>query len=63
MKKEQNHVNYRRLEIIRRVATLCTEDQVEKIEDFILLEGGDNDSYYLKQETDELLVTNLIPLY
>ena len=28
-------VNYRRLEIIRRVATLCTEDQVEKIEDFI----------------------------
>tara|TARA_R100000455_G_C6234390_1_gene95057 strand:- start:476 stop:688 length:213 start_codon:yes stop_codon:yes gene_type:complete len=35
MKKEQNHVNYRRLEIIRRVATLCTEDQIEKIEDFI----------------------------
>ena len=35
----------------------------EKVEDFILLEGGDNDSYYLKQETDELLVTNLIPLY
>ena len=32
MKKD---VNYRRLEIIRRVATLCTEDQVEKIEDFI----------------------------
>ena len=28
-------INHRRLEIIRRVATLCTEDQVEKIEDFI----------------------------
>ena len=28
-------INYRRLEIIRRVATLCTEDQIEKIEDFI----------------------------
>ncbi len=32
MKKD---INYRRLEIIRRVATRWTEDQIEKIEDFI----------------------------
>ena len=36
---------------------------MEKVEDFILLEGGDDDKFYLQQETDDLLVTNLIPLY
>lgn len=40
---------------------------MEKIEDFILLEGSPNsveqDAYYLQQETDDLLVTNLIPPY
>jgi hypothetical protein len=35
----------------------------EKVEDFILLEGGDNDRFYLQQETADLFVTNLIPLY
>ena len=35
----------------------------EKVEDFILLEGGDDNKFYLQQETDDLLVTNLIPLY
>tara|TARA_R110001583_G_scaffold22390_7_gene84120 strand:+ start:607 stop:2028 length:1422 start_codon:yes stop_codon:yes gene_type:complete len=35
----------------------------EKVEDFILLEGGSNDKFYLQQETDDLFVTNLIPLY
>ena len=35
----------------------------EKVEDFILLEGGDDDKFYLQQETDDLLVTNLLPLY
>ena len=32
MKKD---VNYKKLEIIRRVATLCNDEQIEKIEDFI----------------------------
>ena len=36
---------------------------VEKVEDFILLEGGDDDKFYLQQETNDLFVTNLIPLY
>jgi len=41
---------------------------MEKVEDFILLEGtpdggSDQDGYYLQQETDDLLVTNLIPPY
>ena len=40
---------------------------MEKIEDFILLEGSpsgvEQDGYYLQQETDDLLVTNLIPPY
>tara|TARA_R110000765_G_scaffold184410_1_gene290242 strand:- start:228 stop:1646 length:1419 start_codon:yes stop_codon:yes gene_type:complete len=35
----------------------------EKVEDFILLEGGDDNKFYLQQETDDLFVTNLIPLY
>ena len=35
----------------------------EKIEDFILLEGGDDDNFYLQQESNDLLVTNLIPPY
>ena len=35
----------------------------EKVEDFILLEGGTDDKFYLQQETDDLFVTNLIPLY
>ena len=35
----------------------------EKVEDFILLEGGGDDGFYLQQESDNLLVTNLIPLY
>tara|TARA_R110002020_G_scaffold8946_3_gene35866 strand:+ start:1738 stop:3156 length:1419 start_codon:yes stop_codon:yes gene_type:complete len=35
----------------------------EKVEDFILLEGGDDNQFYLQQENDNLLVTNLIPLY
>ena len=39
----------------------------EKVEDFILLEtgssGGTDDGFYLQQESDDLLVTNLIPLY
>lgn len=41
---------------------------MEKVEDFILLEeagnaeGGD-DGFYLQQETQDLFVTNLIPLY
>ena len=34
----------------------------EKVEDFILLEGGDDNKFYLQQETDDLFVTNLIPL-
>ena len=28
-------INFRKLEIIRRVATLCTDDQISKIDDFI----------------------------
>ena len=36
---------------------------MEKVEDFILLEGGNDDSYYLQQESDALMVTNLIPPY
>jgi hypothetical protein len=40
---------------------------MEKIEDFILLEGTangeDQNGYYLQQETNDLLVTNLIPPY
>ena len=35
----------------------------EKVEDFILLEGGDDDSFYLQQETKDLFVTNLVPPY
>ena len=35
----------------------------EKVEDFILLEGGANDSFYLQQETADLFVTNLVPPY
>ena len=35
----------------------------EKVEDFILLEGGDNDKFYLQQETKDLFVTNLVPPY
>tara|TARA_Y100000310_G_scaffold240638_1_gene244506 strand:+ start:1188 stop:2606 length:1419 start_codon:yes stop_codon:yes gene_type:complete len=35
----------------------------EKVEDFILLEGEDDDKFYLQQETNDLFVTNLIPLY
>ena len=35
----------------------------EKVEDFVLLEGGANDKFYLQQETDDLFVTNLIPTY
>ena len=35
----------------------------EKVEDFILLEGGDDDRFYLQQETDDLFVTNLVPPY
>tara|TARA_R110002020_G_scaffold50180_1_gene142038 strand:+ start:1047 stop:2465 length:1419 start_codon:yes stop_codon:yes gene_type:complete len=34
---------------------------MEKVEDFILLEGGGNDDFYLQQESNALLVTNLIP--
>ena len=36
---------------------------MEKVEDFILLEGGNNDGFYLQQENDTLLVTNLLPPY
>ena len=39
----------------------------EKVEDFILLEtgsaGGTDNGFYLQQESDDLLVTNLVPLY
>ena len=35
----------------------------EKVEDFILLESGADDGFYLQQETNDLLVTNLIPTY
>ena len=35
----------------------------EKVEDFILLEGGDDNKFYLQQETEDLFVTNLLPLY
>ena len=36
----------------------------EKVEDFVLLEGGsDNDKFYLQQETNDLLTTNLFPLH
>ena len=35
----------------------------EKVEDFILLEGGDDDRFYLQQETQDLFVTNLVPPY
>jgi len=35
----------------------------EKVEDFILLESGIDDGFYLQQETDALLVTNLVPSY
>ena len=40
---------------------------MEKVEDFILLEGsasGNNQNgFYLQQETNDLLVTNLLPAY
>ena len=36
---------------------------VEKVEDFILLEGEPDDGFYLQQETNDLLVTNLAPPY
>jgi len=35
----------------------------EKAEDFILLEGGADDGFYLQQETNDLFVTNLVPPY
>ena len=35
----------------------------EKVEDFVLLEGGSDDRFYLQQETKDLLTTNLFPLY
>jgi hypothetical protein len=35
----------------------------EKVEDFVLLEGGSNNAFYLQQETNDLLTTNLFPLY
>jgi len=35
----------------------------EKVEDFVLLEGGSNNAFYLQQESDDLLTTNLFPLY
>ncbi len=35
----------------------------EKVEDFILLENGVDDGFCLQQETDDLLVTNLVPPY
>ena len=35
----------------------------EKIEDFILLENGADDGFYLQQESSDLLVTNLAPSY
>ena len=35
----------------------------EKIEDFILLESGADDGFYLQQESSDLLVTNLAPSY
>jgi len=35
----------------------------EKVEDFILLEGGGDDGFYLQEEDENLLVTNLFPLY
>ena len=35
----------------------------EKVEDFILLEGGDDDRFYLQQEAQDLFVTNLVPPY
>jgi|TARA_R110000824_G_C15215514_1_gene677102 hypothetical protein len=35
----------------------------EKVEDFILLEGGVDNGFYLQEENETLLVTNLIPLY
>ena len=36
---------------------------MEKVEDFILLEGDGNDGFYLQQENNTLLVTNLLPPY
>ena len=40
---------------------------MEKVEDFILLEGtangDDQNGFYLQQETNDLLVTNLLPAY
>ena len=36
---------------------------MEKVEDFVLLEGGDDEGYYLQQESNALMVTNLIPPY
>ena len=36
---------------------------MEKVEDFILMEGGSNENFYLQQESNALLVTNLIPPY
>tara|TARA_R100001082_G_scaffold42903_2_gene22796 strand:- start:1085 stop:2509 length:1425 start_codon:yes stop_codon:yes gene_type:complete len=36
---------------------------MEKLEDFILLEGGEDDGFYLQNETESLFVTNLIPPY
>ena len=35
----------------------------EKVEDFILLESGVDEGFCLQQETDALLVTNLVPSY
>ena len=35
----------------------------EKVEDFVLLEGGTDNAFYLQQETNDLLTTNLFPLY
>lgn len=36
---------------------------MEKVEDFVLLEGGTDDGFYLQQETSDLLVTNLLSPY
>ena len=36
---------------------------MEKVEDFVLLEGGNNEGYYLQQESNALMVTNLLPPY
>ena len=36
---------------------------MEKVEDFVLLEGGNDEGYYLQQESNALMVTNLLPPY